>query len=518
MALTNVRERRSTPHAPGARVLDMRDAWRALDRCAAPMFALDRAGHVVAWNAACVRGTGHAKAEVIGRRLWKLRFIEAPQWQHAWQTGNIPNDLELRVLRPDGSTIALGCVLDVRRARDGAIIDVVATAGDLDGVSSLEVDERRRYEEELRAHERTLSTLIEVLPVGLWVCDARGQIVSANTAAQRLWGGVRYVGIADYGLYRSWWVDSGKPIAAGEWALERAVRDGETSSGELIRIEAFDGNVRTILNSATPLRDGDGAIVGAVLVQEDVSPLRDAEELLRRTLMAQREIQRIVSHDLRGPLSGILLTVAATLRTAGASLHPATTDSLHVIERSGKRMRRLLDDLLDAARIEDGALVIERKAELLRPWLEEAVELAQPLAAGRTIRLEAPATLPQVDADQHRVLQVLDNLLANAIKFTDESGRLVVRAVPLDDGFVEISVTDDGRGISEAHLPRVFERFWQGDRRDCRGFGLGLAICKSIVEAHGGRIVVTSAPGLGSTFRFTLPVASRGTSDAPSRS
>lgn len=136
---------------------------------------------------------------------------------------------------------------------------------------------RKRAEEQLRAQERFLRTLTELLPVGLWTADAQGRITSANPAAQRIWHGVRYVGLEHYGEYKGWWADTGKPLEPHEWALARAVRQGETSTGELIRIQCFDGSYKIILNSATPLRSEDGQLVGAISVHEDVTSLKEAE-------------------------------------------------------------------------------------------------------------------------------------------------------------------------------------------------------------------------------------------------
>jgi PAS domain S-box-containing protein len=135
----------------------------------------------------------------------------------------------------------------------------------------------KRAEEHLRDQERFLRTLTDMLPVGLWTADSQGHITSANPAAQRIWQGVRYVGPERFSEYKGWWADTGKPLEAHEWALARAVRHGETSTGETLRIQCFDGSYKLILSSATPMRSEDGQIVGAIAVHEDVTQLKEAE-------------------------------------------------------------------------------------------------------------------------------------------------------------------------------------------------------------------------------------------------
>jgi signal transduction histidine kinase len=226
----------------------------------------------------------------------------------------------------------------------------------------------------------------------------------------------------------------------------------------------------------------------------------------RDATRAREDLLAMVSHDLKNPLSAIRLTTETLRRQAGAD--PAVDAFRQRIQRSTDRMAQLIDDLLDAARIEAGALQAAAKPESVSSLLDSALEMFRGMAAGKRIDLTcalppAPAT---VLCERNLVLRLLSNLIGNALKFSPEGSAISVVAVVAGDG-VEFSVGDAGPGIPAEHLPHVFDRYWQQKAADRRGSGLGLYIAKGIVEAHGGRIRVDSTPGRGTTVHFTLPAA-----------
>jgi signal transduction histidine kinase len=180
-----------------------------------------------------------------------------------------------------------------------------------------------------------------------------------------------------------------------------------------------------------------------------------------------------------------------------------------MVQRAGERMNRLIQDLLDVKRMENGRLAVEARPMDLTVILGEAAEMLRPLAAGASLelQLETPDASLVVVADPQRIQQVLSNLVGNAIKFTPRGGRITVSGIQCRTE-ARIAVIDTGPGIAAEQLPHIFGQFWQGSRTDRRGIGLGLSIAKGIVEAHSGRIWVESAPGAGSSFFFTLPLAS----------
>ena len=224
-----------------------------------------------------------------------------------------------------------------------------------------------------------------------------------------------------------------------------------------------------------------------------------------QAIVAREETLSMVAHDLRNPLSTIAMA-ASSLLTVPMS-EEQRTKQLSMVKRAADRMNRLIQDLLSISRIESGRLAVEASAADVTTIISEAVEMLRPLAAEKSCRLESEVGtgLPNVHADVARVLQVLSNLVGNAIKFTPHGGRIVIGAKRVGDK-VLCSVADTGPGIPPEQLPHIFDRFWQANRADRRGIGLGLAIAKGIVEAHGEQIWVVSEAGAGSTFLFALPV------------
>jgi signal transduction histidine kinase len=240
---------------------------------------------------------------------------------------------------------------------------------------------------------------------------------------------------------------------------------------------------------------------------------RDALSLERARLedavRFREDIVAIVSHDLRSPLTAIALTVRQLSRLAvDPSVTQRRDELLSTIQRAGDRMARLIADLLDVATIEAGTLEVEATVISATSLLTEAVDGVRPMAEQKSIELVVRADAPElyVHADRERIQQVLANLLGNAVKFTPEGGRVFAEA-ELRAGAVHFCVRDSGPGIPRDQLPHVFDRFYQGTAGKRRGAGLGLAIAKGIVEAHGRSIFVESDEGKGATFSFTLPLA-----------
>jgi signal transduction histidine kinase len=215
----------------------------------------------------------------------------------------------------------------------------------------------------------------------------------------------------------------------------------------------------------------------------------------------------VVAHDLRNPLSTIL-TQLWTLRRYGAEPERRSVKPPEVIERAAKRMNRLIQDLLDVAVIESGQLTIERARLSASGLIVEVADMQRPLASLSSLELliDSDSDVPEVWGDRDRLLQVFENLIANAIKFTKAGGRITVGATSRDREVI-FRVADTGSGIAPEDLPRVFDRFWQATRTGRQGAGLGLPITKGIVEAHGGRIWVESTPSRGTIFFFTIPQA-----------
>jgi PAS domain S-box-containing protein len=255
-------------------------------------------------------------------------------------------------------------------------------------------------------------------------------------------------------------------------------------------------------------------------LDEKRAQLLEAERVARaRAEEASRmreDLVAIVSHDLRNPLSAITTSAELMRMTLPAEALAKGAKRLETITRSAERMKRLISDLLDVASIDAGHLSVETQAQSSGALLEDVIEMLQPVAADKSIRLSAEDTPPSlwVQADKDRVLQVLSNLVGNAIKFTREAGLITLRA-ERHDREVRFLVSDTGQGVSEDHLPHLFDRYWQAKKDGRLGIGLGLSIAKGIVEAHGGTIWAESTVGKGTTFHFTLPAAAAPTAAGP---
>jgi signal transduction histidine kinase len=374
-----------------------------------------------------------------------------------------------------------------------------------------------------------------VLTKGLAVVEAaRGVLVSVEGDRLKLLGTSGFSPELDAQL-RNITRDSEIPVV-------HALRKGETiwiESGAEFRekyaaaIVGFEelADMQTYL--ATPLIHG-GETIGAMalhfreagalgaadrtftllLAQATATALHRArsydEELEKRrhaelVAQAREDVLGVVAHDLRNPLS---LIVTTTELLQEEDLAPGRRKQiLEIAMRAGKQMNRLIEDLLDAVRLETGSFYLELEDVEVVAVFRQAEETFQPLADRRRIALTtlSPDGGMFVRADTFRVSQVVGNLLGNAIKFTPEGGEVSFRAAEADREVV-FHVSDNGPGIPADQIDRLFDQFWQARKTDKRGVGLGLTIAKGIVEAHGGRIWCQSAVGVGSTFSFTLPV------------
>jgi PAS domain S-box-containing protein len=254
-------------------------------------------------------------------------------------------------------------------------------------------------------------------------------------------------------------------------------------------------------------------IFAAVL--RDISARQHAEDALRAAVTAGEDMLGIVSHDLRNPANAVKMLARSILDDEEmAQLPERVIERVRVIQQAAEQIDALIQDLLDTTRLRGGRLHVTQRAVDANILVERSIDSLRPLAdAGRvTLNLVLPANLPEVYADPDRVTQLLSNLIGNAIKFTPPGGSVSLGA-QIDGDDVLFVVADTGQGIAPTELPHVFEPFYQAPRDARRGArhgaGLGLPISRGIVEAHGGNIWIESTLDVGTTVRFSLPVANR---------
>ena len=362
----------------------------------------------------------------------------------------------------------------------------------------------RRYSDEHRARA-DLEALVNIVPVGVSVFDAKtGDLVSLNQESRRIVRGLRAPGRSQAEILSvlTFRRPDGREIPLDQMPTQRALKSGETVRAEEIIIQLPDGQAITTVVNAAPIFSEAGAVVSVVATVQDMTPLEELERL-------RAEFLGMVSHELRTPLTTIKGSVA-TLLTASSTLSLAEMgDFFRIIDEQADHMRGLISDLLDVTRIEAGTLSVTPEPTVVAALVDQARKVFLRDGARNSIEVDLPPDLPRIGADRQRIMQVLTNLLSNASKYSPDQSAIRVSA-SVEDVYVAISVSDEGRGVSAERLSHLFRKYSrinsEGLGRHPAGEGLGLAICKGIVEAHGGRIRAESeGPGLGTRFTFTVP-------------
>ena len=410
--------------------------------------------------------------------------------------------------------------------------------------TSTNITERKKAEIALQEHEALLREVLQALPVGVWITDAKGRIVFGNPAGQEIWRGARYVGLDEYGEYKGWWTDTGKQIAPEEWALARAVSRGESSVGEIIDIACFDGSRKTIINSAVPIRDAQGRVTGAIVVNQDITERRMMERALEaardeleqrvedrtrdlRHEIAEREqteqaLQQAkrtaeqanaaksrflaaASHDLRQPLQAqVFFHEALSRRNHDPELDPL----LAKMGQAVQAQQQMLNALLDISRLDAGIVEVDKIDFPIGAVLDRLADEFAPQAEDRGLQLRCVRSTAIVHSDPALLERILRNLLANAIRYT-ERGRILL-GCRRAGGRLEVQVWDTGRGIPADQLSAIFEEFHQVDnpaRERSKGLGLGLAIVDRLAKLIDSRIAVRSWPGRGTVFEVDAAIA-----------
>ena len=412
--------------------------------------------------------------------------------------------------------------------KDGSPISVQITSHPIsfDGrpaeiVLANDVTERLFAEEALRANEKLLRTVLETLPVGVWLVTSEGVVVKGNPAGKEIWGGEKYVGIDQYDEIKGWWADSGKRIKPEEWSAARAISKGEISLNEVIDIETFDGKRKTILSSTVPLQDSSQGIVGALVVNQDITEQKKAEEEIRRLNLEleQRVLQRTaqleaankelesfsysVSHDLRAPLRHIEGFSQLLLEDYQEKLDESGKTHLQRLCRASQRMSQLIDDLLELSRVTRSEL--NRKQTNLSLMAQAFLLELKQSNPQRKVELKIAEDIT-VEADTGLLRVAMENLLGNAWKYTAREMETVIEVGSYcDNGETVYYVRDNGAGFNMQYADKLFAPFQRLHRSDeFEGNGVGLATVQRIVARHGGRIWAESAVGSGATFYFTL--------------
>ncbi|MGE5548003.1 MAG: ATP-binding protein [Solirubrobacterales bacterium] len=359
---------------------------------------------------------------------------------------------------------------------------------------------------ERSAHFQILfKKVAELLPVGIWVLDSTGRIVLGNDAGIAIWGGARYVGVEDFGQYRAWDAETGEPMTIEKWAGTRAFLRGEKILAQKLMIQTFDGSRKTILNSAIPLRADDGRIIGAVVVNEDVTGLEEARREADRANAAKSRFLAAASHDLRQPVQSMFFLIDALAATVKGE-RPAKV--VRNLRNSTEALKFILDGLLDISKLDVGGVEPKIADIPLAPILEQIREEYAPRFATKDLDLRVVPTSAWSRTDPALLARILRNLTENALRYT-ETGKVVIGCRHHGSNLL-IQVWDTGIGIPSTRLHHIWEEFFQvgNPQRDRRlGLGLGLAIVRRLAHLLGHTVTVHSTVGRGSVFSVEVPRA-----------
>ena len=383
-------------------------------------------------------------------------------------------------------------------AEDEEILEIFASQ------AASALNNAHRYSDEQQG-KADLEALVNTSPVGVFVVDApTGDVSLVNAEARRLLRlDADQDGFSAASLRRlSFTRMDGSDIAYEDLPFERARREGETVRAEGLVIVRPDGSEAATLVNATPIRSGDGELRTVMAIFQDMSPLEDLERM-------RAEFLAMVSHELRAPLTSIK-GVAATMRGMLVPPDPAEVRQFFsIVEEQADHMRDLISDLQDMTRIEAGTFSLKLDPVGVDAVVEHAKSAFLSGGYRHSVDIESMSSLPRVWGDRQRLMQVLLNLFTNAAASSRDWSTIGVSA-SLEDNYVAVTVTDEGAGIAPERLPQLFTKFSQGKSsepgRSDGGYGLRLAICRGIVEAHGGRIWALSAgDGRGAQITFTIP-------------
>lgn len=365
-----------------------------------------------------------------------------------------------------------------------------------------------RLYEQVSAEKRRLDAIIENSANGVLILspDRRVQVMNRALSVMTGWPAEEARGEPCWKVLPLENAVGANPCASEDDAHALLRESGDAAPGQPSLYVEGDllrpgGSRLTLGVTYTPLYDSEGRLLNIIGNVVDITRFREAEQM-KSTFVS------VISHELKTPVA-LIKGYAGTLRRPDAAWDPETlADGLAVIEEEADRLNALIDNLLDASRIQAGVFKLERSEVDLSRLANKVVEGFRWQTARHEFELDFPDGLPLALADEARIRQVLDNLVSNAIKYSPQGG--LIRIGGWQDGpDVTVFVADQGIGIPPGEQGRLFDSFYRVDsglRRQTKGAGLGLYLCKSIVEAHGGRIWLRSEPGQGATFFFTLPI------------
>ena len=464
------------------------------------LFLLDPSGRVVTWNAGAERIKGYRAEDIIGRHFSAFYTPDAissgwPGYELETAAAEGRFEDEGWRVRKDGARFWANVVITALRGEGGRLLGFSKITRDL--------TRRKMREEALRDSEEKFRLLVDGLTdYSLYMLDPEGVVTSWNSGAERITGyrPEEIIGKHFSRFYLPEDIATGRP-----WQELARARQTGRAEDESWRVKKNGERfwARVVVNA---LHDPTGRLRGFAKITQDLTERRSLRDLEAATGRLN-EFLAVLAHELRNPLAPIrsAVRVMASRPNDAATLRAMRS----TIDRQSAHLERIVNDMLDIARMTRGKLQIEQRPVDLESVVHAAVESCRPLIdeRGHELQLDLPGGLSIVSGDGHRLTQLLTNILNNAARYTPQHGNLRL-SLARDHGQAVIAVQDDGRGIDPAQFDRIFEMFVQGrTQRIGEGLGIGLALARTIAELHGGSLVADSAGfGHGSTFTLRLPL------------
>jgi PAS domain S-box-containing protein len=481
----------------------------AFDASRDPLFVFDAEQCLLDCNRSACRLLARGKDELIART-----FVELCQWlaeashgmlclasraaTDVWQLHGVEPVESQSVARSPGGQSA-----------EAAILDPNAERARLTEQTALDAASRNATFNELTGADPLVRNVIEGLPVGVWVIDLMGDVVVANSAGRRIWGDSRNDWRRD-----GWWVASGEKIAQDQWPGPRVLATGEAAPPTEVEVLTFDQVRKTLLISATPLRNEQGRLLGAVCIHQDITSRVTAERATQLEIQRNVHLERLASigtlaagiaHEINNPLGTILLSAELGLASLPTD-NQEQRRSLTSIVADAKRCGRIVHNVLRFA----SRLATDRSPgdlnSVVRGVHQRIAEHAW--QRGVTVLVELTDRLPAVIIDAAAMEQAIMNVIRNAVDVSADTteARVEIRTQALSTA-VRLTVRDYGPGVSARDLPHLFDPFYT-TRRNLGGIGLGLSVAHGIVRDHDGTLRIESTPGEGATIYLDLPIAS----------
>ena len=462
------------------------------------IFTVNKDKIVTSWNRKAEEVTGYSDDEIVGREC--MLFADEPCKN---KCGLYSDDVkkpvvckECTIRRKDGKLRVISKNADTLKDGYGNVTG---------GIESFEdITEKKEREREVKSAYLQINQIFQGVSEGMCLIDKDFRMIRVNKAFLDLVGfregqvlGMRCSEVLAKDLCKT-----------PQCPLKRIIK-GEEHVEMDVNIEKKGGIRVPCILTAMPLRDADGNLVGIIESFKDITERKSAETTLLENIRLKSNFTSMVSHELRTPLTAIKEGIGIVLDGAAGEINEEQKDFLDTAKRNVDRLTRLINDVLDFTKLQSGKMFMKIAENDIGAMIKEVVKTQMPVAKekGLYLKTEIVPGIPKVQFDHDRIIQVLINLVNNALKFTEKGGITV--SAYLKSGSVSVSVDDTGPGIKEADLPKVFQEFRQiedAKTRKAGGSGLGLDITKEIVARHGGRIWAESQYGKGSSFKFTLPL------------